>query len=532
MKKILFLLLFTIASYGQAVFDEGIQITGNANSATATKVNVQEANGKVNTQTINTGFNKNIGLGGTDVVGANTLLNQYSTTPIDWTATTFSSGQVVFYGGKQWIAKMATVAGDVPSVSSKWEGITFESLANKTVIVDAIPTDGSNNAVSSNGVFDALATKAPISSVHNPVTLGTANGLSLATQQLSLGLASSGTAGALSGTDWNTFNGKFNTPTGLTTNYLPKWNGSGFGFGNSQIFDNGGNVGIGTNTPYSKLEVAGSIRSVMVDTYPTIGATNYGSVGFPLVILRNVINSVEKSWNIENGRIVNGDLGFYNEGGQRITFKNNGRVLINKTDDDLTNQLQVAGTISASPATTANQVVVKSQLDAFVPSGTVNLTGTQTVAGVKTFSNAIIGTTANFSGTVTVPDPINPLNAATKQYVDAVAARPYKVYTAVLTQQNTNAPSADVLENTLGGTVVWTRNSTGNYYGTLNSAFPIQNKIALFQGGDMWGTLPLKIIRVQHLNSNTIQIFTQQATDGALVDSSLSGTSIEIRVYL
>ena len=60
-----------------------IQITGNANSATATKVNVQEANGEVNTQTINTGFNKNIGLGGSDVVGANTLLNQYATTPSD-----------------------------------------------------------------------------------------------------------------------------------------------------------------------------------------------------------------------------------------------------------------------------------------------------------------------------------------------------------------------------------------------------------------------------------------------------------------
>ena len=129
MKKIIFLLLFTITSYGQAVFDEGIQITGNANSGTATKVNVQEANGKVNTQTINTGFNKNIGLGGSDVVGANTLLNQYSTTPIDWTATTFASGQVVFYGGKQWIAKMATVAGDVPAVSSKWDEITFEALA-------------------------------------------------------------------------------------------------------------------------------------------------------------------------------------------------------------------------------------------------------------------------------------------------------------------------------------------------------------------------------------------------------------------
>ena len=101
----------------------------------------------------------------------------------------------------------------------------------------------------------------------------------------------------------------------------------------------------------------------------------------------------------------------------------------------------------------------------------------------------------------------------------------------MLTQQNTNAPDAVVLENTLGGTVVWTRNTTGNYYGTLNGAFPVAGKVVLFQGGDMWGTLPLKIIRVVYLNTNTVQIFTQRATDGDLADSSLAHTSIEIRVY-
>jgi len=40
------------------------------------------------------------------------------------------------------------------------------------------------------------------------VTIGTANGLSLSTQELSLGLASAGVTGALSGTDWSTFNNK------------------------------------------------------------------------------------------------------------------------------------------------------------------------------------------------------------------------------------------------------------------------------------------------------------------------------------
>ena len=43
---------------------------------------------------------------------------------------------------------------------------------------------------------------------HVPLTIGTANGLSLSTQQLSLGLASNGVTGALSGTNWNTFNDK------------------------------------------------------------------------------------------------------------------------------------------------------------------------------------------------------------------------------------------------------------------------------------------------------------------------------------
>ena len=453
-----------------------IQITGNANSGTATKVNVQEANGEVNTQTINTGFNKNIGLGDSDVVGANTLLNQYATTPSDWTAQSYVLNSVVFYAGKQWIAKIATVAGDVPAVSSKWEEITFEALANKTTTVDQTIIDGSTNAVSGNAVFDglalksnighthvasqitdlskasvglgnvdntsdlskplstatinALATKAPISSVHNPVTLGTANGLSLSNQQINLGLASSGVTGALSGTDWNTFNGKFNTPTGLTTNYLPKWNGSGFG--NSSV----------SQSETGNITVNGS-----------------GSFAGDIMILAGKFIGVSPSVGIFIDDTVQG-MKIIHPGGFRIETAN----------------AVFTSNISAPPATASNHVVVKSQLDA--------------------------------------------------------AARPYKVYTAVLTQQNTNAPSAVVLENTLGGAVTWTRNSTGNYYGTLNNAFPIQNKIALFQGGTMWGTLPLKIIRVQYLNSDTIQIFTQQATDGALVDSSLNGTSIEIRVYL
>lgn len=47
----------------------------------------------------------------------------------------------------------------------------------------------------------------------------------------------------------------------------------------------------------------------------------------------------------------------------------------------------------------------------------------------------------------------------------------YKVYTALLTQSGTDAPVATVLQNTLGGTVVWTRDDVGIYTATLALAF-------------------------------------------------------------
>ena len=43
---------------------------------------------------------------------------------------------------------------------------------------------------------------------HDAVTLGSANGLTLSGQELSLALASSTTVGALSASDWDSFNNK------------------------------------------------------------------------------------------------------------------------------------------------------------------------------------------------------------------------------------------------------------------------------------------------------------------------------------
>ena len=156
-------------------------------------------------------------------------------------------------------------------------------------------TNWVNNTLAEAGIQSAGA------SSHDAVTIGTANGLSLTGQQLSLDAASSSTTGALSSTDWTTFNNKQSALTfqnGITENAgtvnlggdltanteIKQDNAETLTFTNSgtgntvinlsgtgdlDIQDNGnsalfvgdnGNVGIGTSSPGSEIEVKGTIR--------------------------------------------------------------------------------------------------------------------------------------------------------------------------------------------------------------------------------------------------------------------------------
>ena len=62
-----------------------------------------------------------------------------------------------------------------------------------------------------------------------------------------------------------------------------------------------------------------------------------------------------------------------------------------------------------------------------------------------------------------------------------------KLYAALLAQSGTDAPVATVLQNDLGGTVVWGYTSTGVYTGTLTGAFVV-NKTWVAKGGFNGGT--------------------------------------------
>ena len=127
--------------------------------------------------------------------------------------------------------------------------------------------------------------------------------------------------------------------------------------------------------------------------------------------------------------------------------------------------------------------------------------------GVQTISGDFVDNT----------DPLNPI---------LNDPRPYKVYTALLTQSGTDAPVATVLENTLGGDIVWSRNSVGIYTATLLGAF-IDNKttIQIIANRGKGHTTTSGVNDVDSVFLHMVNAVN------LLADDILENTPIEIRVY-
>jgi len=77
-------------------------------------------------------------------------------------------------------------------------------------VYNATSWDANLDGATKNAIRDKIES---LAGGHDAVSLGTANGLSLSTQELSLALASTSTTGALSDTDWDIFNNKVGTET-------------------------------------------------------------------------------------------------------------------------------------------------------------------------------------------------------------------------------------------------------------------------------------------------------------------------------
>jgi hypothetical protein len=121
-----------------------------------------------------------------------------------------------------------------------------------------------------------------------------------------------------------------------TTNFLPKWT-SGSALGNSAIYDNGGNIGIGTTTASSKLYVVGDATF--------FNATN--NVGFSLISGTSAYSTYV--------HFATGSLRIYSTfaGVDTISLTSAGNLLIGKTTDG-GQRLQVQGNAFVSGNISAN----------------------------------------------------------------------------------------------------------------------------------------------------------------------------------
>jgi hypothetical protein len=112
--------------------------------------------------------------------------------------------------------------------------------------------------------------------------------------------------------------------------------------------------------------------------------------------------------------------------------------------------------------------------------------------------------------------------------------RPYKVYTALITQESEAIPTVIVLENTIGE-IEWSRRGTGNYSAELVDAFTV-NKTAFFISGldgssGVGGGSPLGIgTSIVFVTKDRVDLFVIDPS-GNPVDGSLVKYPIEIRVY-
>jgi hypothetical protein len=170
---------------------------------------------------------------------------------------------------------------------------------------------------------------------------------------------------------------KQNTISG-TANYLTKF-GSG-GVVQSSIVDDGTAVAIVTSD--ARLRGGDNAGRFILGNSTT---TSYLELGGSTYTTPNEVSLITTT----------GNLNFFTNAISRIKVVNAGRVLFGTTTDDLTNIIQANGTISASPATLSNQVVVLSQISGLAPLASPTFTGTPTAPTATAGTNTTqVATTA------------------------------------------------------------------------------------------------------------------------------------------
>jgi hypothetical protein len=129
----------------------------------------------------------------------------------------------------------------------------------------------------------------------------------------------------------------------------------------------------------------------------------------------------------------------------------------------------------------------------------------------------------------TAVDSLTPTNEgnALKEVADYIDQQvPYKSYSALLSCTDSSTVTTTLISSNLG-TVVWTRNSAGNYSGTLSGAFTIGKTLVLLTPNA--GSY-VALTATANLSANTVFLEVFNTTNLANIDY-IEGIGIEIRVY-
>ncbi len=144
-----------------------------------------------------------------------------------------------------------------------------------------------------------------------------------------------------------------------------------------------------------------------------------------------------------------------------------------------------------------------------------------------------LGNQNEFSGVISPNKPIAVTNEPVEftSTVDGVPdSRPYKVYSALLTQSSTDDPTGIVLENTLGD-ILLNYNAEG-FYQITSSALFTTDKTVIINSYNQTATNGTNIgfIRTVRSSENAVRIYTEN-TSNVAADGILNKTYFEVRVY-
>jgi hypothetical protein len=172
----------------------------------------------------------------TSQVTENTNLYFTNARAIASTLTGYTSGAGTITSSDSILSAIQKLNGNIGALTTGVSSVN--GLTGAVTLTTSNIAEGTNLYYTEARVSANTDVAANTAARHNAVTIGTANGLSLSTQVLSLGLASTSTTGALSSTDWNTFNNKTSN-TGTVTSVGLSSATSGVTIGSTPITTSG-----------------------------------------------------------------------------------------------------------------------------------------------------------------------------------------------------------------------------------------------------------------------------------------------------